>query len=485
MRRADFDAAWRGCRKDKLETVSFTGLSLDGAGDFSELSISSRIAAFVGVNGVGKTGFLRNINSRLKGRDLNPRIPVSVIGGEFRGRKFVVSADSKAPKDLDVSFVDVSFEVYKIKQFYQRQADLREFLGQFALRKLNTEELGLYKHVIRLPYASVSFREIEAPVSSSIENEESEEDVVFPFFEVSIGGISYDCLSMGLGEFCVCYLLWRLQRSENGAVFLLDEPDSHLSPQSRRALIDAIAYLCNSKKLWVGFSTHTIEMLEPLREPEIFLISSDSLSVAPNIQVAIKRRDAVRQLGLLQSRNLLLVVEDVDSKAAVWAMINKWGKGISGGVDVAIVYEGATDVRSFINKFPKDSQICKAIAILDGDKKPKNSEVPEALFAYLPGLFDPVESARRFAISDCYALSSSIGVEHETLKRALTRLEFVDHHDFFAQLIDELHLEGLRVPDIRVAFMNQWLMSPEVLNEGPQLVERIDGLLDEVRFNKN
>jgi len=220
-------------------------------------------------------------------------------------------------------------------------------------------------------------------------------------------------------------------------------------------------------------------MLEPLKESEVFLISSEDLLTRPHVYVSEKRRDAVRELGLLQSRTLLIVVEDVDSKAAVWSLINKWGRGISSSVDVAIVYEGANDVKSFVNKFPKDAVICKAIAILDGDKRTGNAN--EHFFDYLPGLHDPVQCARSFALKDCSYLSSMIGVDCDALNRVLKRLEYVDHHDFISKLIDELQLSGRTVQDVRIALMNQWLQSPEVFAEGPTLVEKIVGYLDEPR----
>jgi len=74
-----------------------------------------------------------------------------------------------------------------------------------------------------------------------------------------------------------------------------------------------------------------------------------------------------------------------------------------------------------------------------------------------------------------------IGVDCDALNRVLKRLEYVDHHDFISKLIDELQLSGRTVQDVRIALMNQWLQSPEVLAEGPTLVEKIVGYLDEPR----
>lgn len=481
MRKADFDTAWKELRSERLPTLSINSLSVASEDGSQVININSRVIAFVGPNGAGKSGFLNGFSSFVKnGECTSSRINIQGVDGRFRGKLFSVDSKSSAPKDLSIELIDVSAEVHKIRNYFISQTCLDELIESHEVNIPNKENQGLYKHVTRLPYAAVGVREIEAPVSPTIDDESvAEVDYVYPFFEIKSGDIEYTLLSMGLGELCACFLVWKLLRSDKGQIFLLDEPDAHLSPASRRALIDAIGFISHSRQLWVGLTTHSVELLEPLTLNETFLITSDPFSSNTRIDPVERKRTAFRELGLAQVRKLLILVEDLDSKVAVWTLVNRWGNSVSSAMDVVIVDGGCTSVADFLVHFPLDSRICKAIAVLDGDKRSDASLANLDNIIFLPGSKDPIEESRLIALDQCENLSRIINVDRTLLHGSLLKLLHVDHHDFLSALHDELGLEGRTVADMRKAVILNWLSSENFIKSGNELVEEIIKYVDD------
>lgn len=463
MRKADIDVAWQQSRLPGRARLAITSVETNHNDGIDALSICSRVTAFIGPNGAGKTEFLKALQSVFSAQLVDSRVTISKVSGNFRGNVFEIKPGLvDPPQALNSEFIDASFEIRAIQKVLVGQTNLEEMLEQYESNLPNQDQVGLYRHVCGRAYDSISFKEVEFPASPDLTDlaQEDSSDNVFPFFEVQVDGVRYDSRSMGLGEFCGCYLIWRMRRADEGSALFLDEPDSHLSPASRAALLDAIAFLAHERKLWIAFTTHSIELLEGLRECEIFLVSSDVVGQPARMLPINQKRHAVRTLGLAQQRKLLIVVEDVDAKEAVWCIVNRWASDIAKTIDVQVVSGGEVQVRNFVRAFPQDSQICQAIACLDGDKRvaPGGAQTETRIF-YLPSAYDPVQAARTVVEADCNSLANLLGVDANELSVALLRIRHVDHHDFLSRLIAALHLEGKGVPEVRTCLMKAWLFA--------------------------
>ncbi|MEO7494419.1 MAG: AAA family ATPase [Massilia sp.] len=477
MRKAVIDHAWEECRQEQRAQLSVCEFEVGSDDQLLSLPITSRITGFIGPNGAGKTGFLTSLRALFAGNTF-ARSTLRKINGQFRGRDFSIRPGiDSLPAGMNVEFIDVSLEVHFLNRDFEGQVNFEELLSQFEPHLPNTAQLGLYRHVCGRPYNNLSVVELDASTPPTVGDaaEEGAEERVYPFFQVVVNDVSYDSRTMGFGELCGCYLLWRLNRANKGTIILLDEPDSHLSPLSRRALIDAMAILAKERQLWIGFTTHSIELLESLKDNEIYLVSSDTVGIPPEITPVRQRRQAVRNLGLALSRRLLIVVEDVDALAAAWCIINRWGSEIARLVDVQVVLGGATEVVHFINNFP-ETRICSVIAILDGDKRSQIGDIPRIYF--LPGVGDPIDLARAHVTRNCDHFASVLGADANELRRALGRTSHVNHHDFLAQLLDEQNIEGKGVQDIRIALLNSWLSDPGTADAAKGLVHGIVEIVD-------
>ncbi|WP_442807609.1 hypothetical protein [Trinickia soli] len=472
MRKADIDHAWEECRDEQrkqLRVGTITALHDHGSDD---VVVTGRVTAFIGPNGVGKTSFLKSLDSMFMGEfDQLARPPIQRIIGFYRGRDFSVdSPDNMAtPQGLAAEYVSVSLDVHVMQQFFDEQAHLEELLSQYEPNNPSQLILGLYRHICARDFDSITVIEVEAPAAPRVtEATEDSEDRVFPFFRVEVAGLKYDNRSMGFGELCACYLVWKLYRTKSGAVILLDEPDSHLSPASRRALSDALALLAKERELWIAFTTHAIELLERMRETEIFLVHANTVRDTPRIVPSETRRNAIRALGLASQRRLLVVVEDVDARAAVWYMVNRWASDIADSIDVQIVSGGATEVNRFVSLFPVDARVCKVLAVLDGDKREAFANASDTI-QFLPGQNDPIEAAVALVNRNCELFADKLGVDPVELRRTLLAMAHVNHHDFLTTLLARQKLEGITVEDARKALIGTWMSDPIIAEQARAL----------------
>lgn len=471
MRRADFDVAWDGCRK--RSTSLFLDELIVDAGRVSSVRLVSRVAAFVGVNGAGKTGLMRKIFSCLAGENVISRASVKEIKGIYRGKEFFAS--NEAPANIPVELLQSSSDVADILRVFRRANDLEDVVAQYEERLMPSDPLGLFRSVAGVGYESVGVTELER---SALADGHDEDDVI-PYFKVKARGITYDSREMGLGELCAFYVIWRLMRAQKNSVVLLDEPDSHLSPRSRAALIDAIGFIANERSLVVLLTTHSVEMLEQLRREDSFLVSESRVPGMPTLDLISNMREARLRLNLRTERTLLIVVEDVDALAVVSGIINKWASGVSGFVDVAVVKGGEGAVRGFCSSFP-DNRICKVVAVLDGDKRivnavNANDSDYSAGEAYLPTNFDPVHSIRISIGADVQRFSARLGYDSDRVEAALMNTMHCDHHDFISSFISSLGLVNVRVADMRHSMVSHWLDDPLVMEDAEKLATWIAG----------
>lgn len=470
MRKADVDVAWTECRSSRRDLLKIEALRLFGGSDLVTLPVSSRIVGLVGQNGAGKTGYLLAIQSLLSGVAPSPRVALTAIDGTFRGTNFVAQEGSRAPLDLMTSYVDVSNDVHRVLRYVRHQSNFQEILDQSGARDLPLNEIARYKYVCRNNYSKIEVSEIEVPSGDvSVDREEE----VFPFFSVTRDGLSYDSASMGFGELCACYTLWKAMQASKGSVLLLDEPDSHLSPASRSALADILALVAHERKLWVVFSSHACEHLRVMDIGDICIAMPGNAGISQTLIAAGNGGAILRALGLSPSRTLLVIVEDVDSEECVRQIVNKWGGDLASVVDVQIVQGGDATVVSFIRNFPSRSRICRAVAVLDGDKKNSYLEGDDLLF--LPSTEDPICAARKCLEVEAAIiwLADALGGPLQRVKSAFERVKYVDHHDFCGAMAEELSMNGVRVDTVRSAVIRAWLQSGNVDAQAEELVAQI------------
>ena len=454
MRKADTDHGWQKCRADK-SALWIDAISARHGAEIHRIDLTSRVIAVVGPNGAGKTRFLSELHEHLA-QPAATSLQISQVHGSFRGRPIDNSPLQRPP----TAYFDASRESHRSRGYFKNQAELRELLDQFEARNVVGNELDKYKHVCGKNYVSFRVREVEAPAEASIADEDPED--VIPFFEVECNGVAYDSLSMGFGELCACSAIWWICRAEKSSALLLDEPDSHLSPASRSALLDVVALEASENKHFVVLATHSSECLRNLSEKEILVIHDTGAGGGKSIYQSENKRQIVRSLGLSQPVKVLLAVEDVDSLEVVRQSLNWWGDGLERSFEVQIVTGGANELNRFVGLFPKDARSLKIRGVLDGDKR--NEFATSEFLLYLPGDTDPIANARSKVPIYADGFASALGVPVERLISAHDRVAHVDHHDYLHSLVSSLGINGT-VSDARSALVRLWIQHEEIAPE--------------------
>ncbi|MFZ5842504.1 MAG: hypothetical protein ACOY3E_06320 [Pseudomonadota bacterium] len=484
MKESQINHAWEKCRESGRRPLRVEMLSVGVGESLNAIKISSRITAVVGVNGSGKTGLLRGVSEILNGgRHSHFRERPLKISGQFRGGKLDVVAGSNLPDGLNVLFCDISKETHELISILKGFGDLEDLMSQAGPRLLKGEELSAFRYACFKQYDEVKVFELERPAELTISEDAVEDgrDVV-PHFVVKIGNIVYDSLSMGFGELCICYLVWKMWGLERSSILLLDEPDSHLSPPSRRALLDLLAFYADQKDFWVFFSSHAVDSLHRLSESEISLIYSENADVPPRLALASDKRAVIRTLGLSTGRRLIILVEDVDAEEALVQILRKYGSEICDCIEVKSSVLGAEQLIGLQRQIPKDIAAFKILVVLDGDKRDAFKSSDDVLF--LPGDEDPILQAMNLVLADCQDFCKRMGIEQAAAEKAVNGARHRNYHDFCGVVAGNLTMQGVSAEFVRRHALSMWVCTDVVAKQAPQLIKSLSDVVLKIPIDR-
>ncbi|MHC1657979.1 ATP-dependent nuclease [Stenotrophomonas riyadhensis] len=480
LRKADIDIAWKHCRTDtrnlSVDTISFSS----GHGSV-DIRIGSRVTVLVGHNGSGKTRFLASLESELRSSGDLPVI--SAISGSYRGKKFwttpsISKGSEKSGPWPPTEFIDPTLEAHKCLDLLAKQAaNFEELLEQNDPIFYEDNVIQQFRHICGKNYESIHAWELEGlsvSTDTSVEREEFEDEdgAPTPYFKVKADGLEYDTTTMGFGELCSFYLIWRLLRQKaNSTVFILDEPDSHLSPLSKIALFDVLAFYADKNKHHIVISSHSPDALYRASENEVLLIHRGMTSLGGlMISPASTKRSAMRELGLNAPCQVLILVEDVDALEAVRQTLSKLGPGLDRSFETTIAPGGASEILKLLERFPPDTRSVRVVAVLDGDKANKDCTDPRIF--YLPGQQDPVVEALAAIGRSKAKFCKALGIDSARLARALSTVSYTNHHDFYSSLQSALGI-ATEVRDIRSAATAVWLSDTKVKKKFQKLCDNL------------
>jgi hypothetical protein len=363
---------------------------------------------------------------------------------------------------LPVVFIDPSSQAHSVRAYLNEQENFDEYLAQFEAKIITGDELAIYAAVLGRNFASLTVRELESP---------DDPDGVIPIFSVKLSaGLNYDSRSMGFGELCACFVIWKLRRCDKGSIVFIDEPDSHLSAHARRSLTDCLAVTAAERELWILFSSHSVEPVEKLREEELILLRRPEHAPEP-VAVAQHKRDAIVGLGLSLSKRFLILTEDVDAADLTQIALARWQPQLAKACEIKAAIRGAEELGSLANLFPIDTNVCRLLVVLDGDKRASIGQ--NAQIRFLPGNEDPVQRVQAWCTQNVEVLAKQLGVDSAALRLAVQVASAVDYHDFFSTVASELQQSGMTTGVIRRAVFASWGTQPEVAPELQAFAEEV------------
>lgn len=449
MRQARADDHWRRLldksrqRKLSLKALSF----VDGKGvGTCSVELHPALTVICGANGAGKSTLLsicaltyafETVDSRIKMKfaDLCSWIELS-IPRTANGPVYVELNSGKhiKPDGVDAEFhkLDVAEEWFRIKDLADHEKNWDELLEQTPFKELKEPDLLCLRYLTGKSYTGCQVYEIE-----DFDNVMAGR---FPYFLVTCDGTSYSMSEMGTGEGALFLIWWKLSQIRFPGILLLEEPDTHITARSQRALMDLIAEKC-TKDLCCIITTHSPTLIEYVPDVcrRLIVRFQNNVSVRDcpdesQLQIAI---------GVTVEPVVTVLVEDRCAKLVVNEVMRYFQQDLSSRMHVAIG-GGESEVVQVFKNLPRNCPGPKLVGVLDGDMKNQygidlsaTAYIPEGFkhpLEYLPWNVAPDMFLREFSASNSNEIAAALKLSHFRMTTIFSALQGVDHHDWCDQL---------------------------------------------------
>ena len=321
MRKAQIDKAWSDCRHPVKRRLDVSSLVVTRRETSQAITIVSRVNALLGENGAGKSTLLSCLANLSEADQFGNLYTGSSVSFKYNNNSLTLPKPEGATGNNTLVYptfeaIDTSRDAHTSVHYLKAQQNLAGYLLQSEFKHIDSNGILEFNAVTGRSYAEIKIKEIESP---------QDPDDYLPYFWVKLSdGTEYDSLGMGFGELCTFILIWRINRCKNGQAILLDEPDSHPSPNSRRRMADFFAIKAAKMDLWIVFSTHSIESIESMIESELLLLARIDENPSSPISIGQDKNEAFLRLGLSLSKRFLIIVEDVDSSELLSQILQKF-----------------------------------------------------------------------------------------------------------------------------------------------------------------
>lgn len=439
-RLAKFKDHWRDAwRRDyvlRYERLDFKGLRCLHDG---ELFFSRGITAIVGGNGVGKStlaqaavevlggamgiGALRDSEHRLAGCSL---VADLLANGEKHQVSLIVGSEGRIPGGAEVdrphSWVDPSAVAFQCQTQVLGDLTFDEVLQSTGERRLNDSELASAAYVVGKEYRSCSVYEIRdyGPFE------------VWPYFEVTdVNDVSYGSEDMGRGELALLTALWSISTAPRDSILVIEEPETHASSKSQRALMDVLAWACAKRGISAVVTTHSPVILSSIpREHQRLLVSDGGRSVViPNPQAA----SVSALVGGGVAYKTLVLVEDECAMHFGRSLLERLDLDLSRQC-LLVPMGGYAPIIAALRSVPRVEGWAQIVGLFDGDLRSNIKEKYPWSYGFLPGLIAPDLALKNFvSAADPGQVASAVQVGRSCVLVALAATLGLDSHDWMQQ----------------------------------------------------
>lgn len=474
MREPKINDAWRRITEKEEEfSASFNTLKIDELGMIrnQNISFNGQIIAICGKNGVGKSTLLNAIIAILKPNEYfennirKKKIENSIFDLDFtnhKGENFNVAFSTlqESSQNHKAIIIDPPSECIDFIKMFSETQNIEELLAPLSPKFLKKSELTELNYILGKNIKSCKIYEVEL----------NEAGRIFPYFKIEVDEEEYGIELMGLGEMAAIYIYWNLIIAEKNSFLLLEEPETFLSYTSQEHLVNVIAEYTYKKKLSTLMTTHSHAIINKIPSSNIVYVSRNGNNV--NTRTNVRKYDYLKGLGMRPEIPYVFCVEDEVAKLLLMKLFNKF-KFNAANDYVVFAVGGVENVKGAIG-FPNLSIVrSKIIGVFDADQRGKITRIFHRPFVYLPGRGSPEEQLFDFVNKDVEYSSELMGIDLYKLSDALSRLEGIDHHDWFVELSREIGISEESFIDIFINGMIE--KTQEIYNE---FVEEIRILCD-------
>ncbi|MEV4080658.1 hypothetical protein AB0J43_10290 [Nonomuraea fuscirosea] len=462
----------------QLRSIEITNSNI-----FADQTIDfSRVTAFVGRHGTGKSLLLRTIEA-LFGY-ITPSYAPPFLDKEFQFRKYTIPRPSgnfrikvqcpegiivkeiqlqAPPRDRAREWVSIFGAYYTtpIAAFsdidymfdnYNPVALVRE-------REASRLELDAIRNIIGRSYEKLTYRTLLTDRVSDVE--------YYGLFVSGVeGGRKVDSWTMSQGELWVHHVLGHFLSHDldDECVALLDEPETFLANGAQRPFIDQVAREILKKDAQLIVGTHSFEMLNrfPIANIRLCLRLNGKIHIVQPATFSVIKDS----LGVDSPVRGLLLVEDTFAAELLKSLFSIYDVALSRDAEI-VPCDGESGVKSTARSLRHARRI-HCVGVLDGDQKHSDTELESIL--YLPGTSSPERELLDSVLRYTRFFSDLSGKPISDILAAVDACASLDHQyqiDRFAR-----HL-GFPTDVVTAYLVRTWLQDAETELQARSLVTRI------------
>ena len=459
MRRARANDYWRHVRDPTRhrpwKTTSLTFNKVLGLGA-ATIPLHHALTIVCGANGAGKSTLLsvaelvtdyENCSARSRIRHDNCEISAELehtSGQNTSSKTFALVNGEHQPSDtpINVHRLDPGAEWFRIKDIVRADPNWVEYLQQFEPRILEQPELEMLSFLTRKDYSACEVFEIEDYADENI----------FPYARVTANGESYGFEEMGAGEGSLLLMWWSFDRFDAPGLILLEEPETHITGHSQRALMDYLAKQCDKNMTCIA-TTHSTEIISYVPHECLRLLARQAgqVSVIESPTYAMLNTT----LGVGEQVKLIVVVEDRCAREMIKELLRLLRSDICNVAAVSDV--GSNDV---VIRNARDFPVIdcpRLLCVLDGNER--DTDLPQQLrhpVEFLPGDLAPEKFLRDGCNGNQQELAQALAISTDEVVIALAAAEGVNHHEWLFDLSNAFNVTYERMVSalVRVALVD-------------------------------
>lgn len=422
---------WRDINKTNKYKYLIEDIKFDGIYGFEKVTFKKGINAICGLNGAGKStivSFLKDVIGIPLNEADNNKINQQVIQLKLSKPEISLCSNTRGERlsdkiDDEVGiFIDYQ-ESLRIMDFFM-QTNLDELLEQYEKFEYTEDMRDEISYLIGKDYDQIELIEVDDEISR-------------PYFIVNSCGVEYRSVDMGIGEHFIFYAHWLLRRMHTSDIVIIEEPETFVSINSQKNLMNYLAKLACKNGIIFIITTHSPFILDKVDVDNISIISkfgSSTTVINPESKEAV-----LEQLGLHFVKEGIIYFEDDVALFFFKRLISQLGfYNIKKKYDLEIV-DGESGISNML-KYPKTLNFkYRIVGVYDGDMIERIEKIKDKFafeYYFLPSIIGVEKSFKKIITSYPNLLEKSYG--KEDLIGFLSTIAGEEPHDWLIELEKKL-----------------------------------------------